>query len=497
MRVIKINQYDNVAVALEDICSGESVLVSDEIIDIVDNVPAGNKIALDDILEGERVIKYGNSIGIAKCNIKSGEMVHCHNLTTGLTGNENCYFGLEAYYADKQDENTHCIEFSGYKRSNDDIGIRNELWIIPTVGCVNDIGRIIAEYANKKRPKNVDGVFCLEHPYGCSQIGEDQENTYKIIRSLCEHGNAGGILVLGLGCENLNLEFLKIQEKTEKNKIVRVLNCQAIEDEMKIGKDIVIKMMENMSKHEKTMLPVSSLKVGVKCGGSDALSGITANPLIGRVSEILDRHGASTLMTEVPEMFGAEHLLARHCCNRETLQKYEIMINKFKNYYINQGFPISENPSPGNKAGGISTLEEKALGCVQKCGKGIIKDVLCYGERIKKQGLNIVEGPGNDLVAVTALVAAGAHIILFSTGRGTPVGSIVPTIKISTNSNLFERKRHWVDFNSGVLIESESMENVAEKLLDLIQKVASGEIHTKNEDNGMRSFSIFKTGVTL
>lgn len=445
------------------------------------NLADGHKYAARDIKKGENIVKYGNPIGHATEDIKKGEHVHSHNVKTNLSG--NLTYTYEPKFYDTPAERGERT-FMGYVRENGDVGIRNDVWIVNTVGCVNKVAEKIAERT---------GAFHFPHPFGCSQLGDDQEITQKILAGMVIHPNAAGVLVLGLGCENNNIDVFKKVLGEYNPSRVKFLNTQDAEDDVEEGVKIVKELQEYAKKFERVPVPVSSLKIGLKCGGSDGYSGITANPLVGRLSDKAIAMGASCVLTEVPEMFGAEHLLMQRCESREVFDKTVALINDFKDYYTRHNQVIYENPSPGNKKGGITTLEEKSLGCVQKGGLSKVVDVLDYGDRLTKNGLSLLNGPGNDIVAITNLMAAGVHIILFTTGRGTPVGSAVPTVKIATNASLAERKKNWIDFDASPTLSGEPL---TDELFEYIIKVAEGE-KTKNEINGYREISIFKDGVTL
>lgn len=445
------------------------------------NLENGHKYALCDIKKGENIIKYGNPIGHATEDIKKGEHVHTHNVKTNLSGNLKYTYERVEFDVPYTDEGR---TFMGYVRENGEVGIRNDVWIVNTVGCVNKVAEKIAA---------ATGAFHFPHPFGCSQLGDDQSITQKILKGMVNHPNAGGVLVLGLGCENNNVALFRSILGEVDGRRVKFLIAQEHEDEVAEGIRLVKELQDYAATFERQPVSVSRLVVGLKCGGSDGYSGITANPLVGRFSDKLIAAGGSCLLTEVPEMFGAEHLLMQRCVSREVFDKTVALINDFKDYYTRHNQVIYENPSPGNKAGGITTLEEKSLGCVQKGGLSPVVDVLDYGDRVKKAGLSLLNGPGNDIVAITNLMAAGAHIILFTTGRGTPVGSAVPTVKIATNRSLAQRKSAWIDFDASPTLEGNSLEN---ELFDYVIRVAEGEM-AKNEINGYREISIFKDGVTL
>ena len=454
-----INKLDNVDINLED----------------------GHKYALRDIKCGENIIKYGNPIGHATCDIKKGEHVHTHNVKTNLSGNleytyEPVFYDIPAESGDRT--------FMGYVRENGDVGIRNEIWIVNTVGCVNKVSQRLAE---------LTGARYFPHPFGCSQLGDDQTVTQKILCGMVNHPNAAGVLVLGLGCENNNIDTFKKVLGEYNPERVKFLNTQDADDDIAAGVALINELKAYAAKFVRTPVPVSKLRLGLKCGGSDGYSGITANPLVGRLSDKLIAMGGSCVLTEVPEMFGAEHLLMQRCESREVFDKTVKLINDFKDYYTRHNQVIYENPSPGNKKGGITTLEEKSLGCVQKGGLSKVVDVLDYGDILTKNGLSLLNGPGNDIVAITNLMAAGVHIILFTTGRGTPVGAPVPTVKIATNHSLAERKQGWIDFDASPCLDGNPL---TDELFEYVVSVAEGK-ETQNEIHDYREISIFKDGVTL
>lgn len=442
----------------------------------------GHKYACRKIRVGEKIIKYGFPIGLATEDIEEGALVHSHNLKTALLGEiEYSYTPSDTFPIQSAKE---IPKIFAYRRRNGQIGIRNELWIVPTVGCVNAIAKKLSEKT---------GAFYFPHPYGCSQLGGDQIRTLQILSGLIKHPNAGGVLVLGLGCENCNIgELKKYLGDYDENRIF-FLNTQSVEDEITEGIRLIHELKRRAEGDKKSLIPISELKIGLKCGGSDGYSGITANPLVGEVTNRLTAMGSCMVLTEVPEMFGAEQILMNRCVSEKVFQKTVHLINSFKQYFINHGQPIGENPSPGNKEGGITTLEEKSLGCVQKGGKAPVTDVLDYGEIAKKPGLTLLNGPGNDMVAVTNLAAAGCHLILFTTGRGTPLGAAVPTIKIASNTVLAKKKKEWIDFDAMQALKDGKAD---EKLFELIIHTANGDL-TKNEGNGYRDIAIFKDGVTL
>ena len=458
-----------------------ALLVINKLDNVGIDLSNGHKYALRDIRAGENVIKYGQPIGHATADIAEGMHIHSHNMKTNLSGKlEYTYQPGEVMNEKRESHRT----FMGYVRENGDVGIRNDIWIVNTVGCVNKIAEKIA---------GITGAKCFPHPFGCSQLGEDQAVTQAILRGMVNHPNAGGVLVLGLGCENNNIEVFKRVLGTWDDRRVKFLNTQDFADEIAEGVRLVKELKAYADTFTRQPVHISKLKVGLKCGGSDGFSGITANPLAGSFCDRLVSFGGSCALTEVPEMFGAEHLLMNRCVDKQTFEKTVALINNFKDYYTRYGQVIYENPSPGNKAGGITTLEEKSLGCVQKGGLSPVVDVLDYGDTLKKSGLSLLNGPGNDIVACTNLMAAGVHVILFTTGRGTPLGTAVPTVKIATNHLLAEKKANWIDFDASPMLSGTEL---TEQLMDYVLRVADGEM-TQNETNGYEEISIFKDGVTL
>ena len=490
---IRINENDNVAVALRPIAAGEVLHIGGSEVTALEEIPQGHKVAIRPIGSGEEVIKYGFRIGFAKEEIKQGAWIHVHNLKTALGDLLEYKYapvGLELPVGEP-------AYFEGYRRAGGKAGVRNEVWIIPTVGCVNSIAQAL-ERRMKTRiaGTSVEDVIAFPHPYGCSQMGDDQENTRKVLADMIHHPNAGAVLVLGLGCENCNIPVLMdyIGEYDEQR--VKFLNCQDISDEMEAAEALLEELIQYASAFSREKINASELIIGMKCGGSDGLSGITANPTVGAFSDLLISKGGTTILTEVPEMFGAETLLMNRCETPELFEQTVELINDFKNYFKRHDQTIYENPSPGNKKGGISTLEDKSLGCTQKSGSALIKGVLAYAEPVKVKGLNLLSAPGNDLVAATALAVSGAHIVLFTTGRGTPFASPVPTVKISSNSKLAGHKENWIDFNAGRMVEDKSKEELAQELFDYVLSVASGK-KVKAEEAGFHDMAIFKQGVTL
>ncbi len=491
---IKINKKDNVVVALQDLKQGMVIDINRKPIELQEDIRAGHKIAIENIKKNKNVIKYGYPIGHAIDDIKPGELVHTHNIKTNLSGMEEYTYNRQLRDLNYKKRN---LTFKGYKRENGKVGIRNELWIVPTVGCVNGIAEmIIKEFKREVNPEGIDDIVVFKHNYGCSQLGKDHNDTRTILADVVNHPNGGGVLVLGLGCENNNIPDFKESLNKYNEKRVKFLIAQEADDEIVEGVKYLKELYENMKKDTREDIDISELVIGLKCGGSDGFSGITANPLLGAFSDFLITQGGTTILTEVPEMFGAENILMHRCIDEKIFEKTVHLINDFKNYFIEHNQPVYENPSPGNKDGGISTLEDKSLGCTQKGGEAPVIDVLQYGETIKNKGLNLLEAPGNDLVATTALGASGSHMVLFSTGRGTPFGSFVPTVKISTNSKLYKQKPHWIDFNAGDIINDTSIEELLEEFIDYIINVASGKL-VNNEKNNFKEIAIFKSGVTL
>lgn len=492
---IKINPADTVVVCLQPKGKGETIEVDGKTITINQDTPAGHKILITDTEEGRDIIKYGYPIGHARQDLKAGDWVNENNLKTNLAGTLEYTYNPVSEELDIKDEKR---TFRGYVRANGEVGIRNEVWIVPTVGCVNGIAERLADELQKETgSEGVDAIYAWHHNYGCSQLSGDHENTRKVLRDIVLHPNAGAVLVLGLGCENNQPElFEQMLGDYDKERIKFLVTQKVDGDEVEAGMEILRELYAKAREDKREDVPVSKLRVGLKCGGSDGFSGITANPLVGEFSDWLVAQGGTSILTEVPEMFGAETILMNRCKTDELFGKTVSMINNFKEYFLSHGEPVGENPSPGNKAGGISTLEDKALGCTQKCGRAPVSGVLEYGDRLETTGLNLLSAPGNDLVAATALASAGCQIVLFTTGRGTPFGTFVPTMKIATNPTLAARKPNWIDFSAGQLIEGRTMKELVPEFIDKILAVASGE-QARNEANGYREIAIFKNGVTL
>lgn len=493
---IRINAADNVAVAIHDVEVGRSFDIDGATITTLSIIPAGHKVALRDMAEGEDVVKYGFPIGHLLADVPQGGLIDHSNLKTNLEGL------LEYSYQPELTEIEPAAvqaTFKGYRRADGRAGIRNELWIIPTVGCVNGVAQGIQKQFEKELSNypGIEKVIAFPHNYGCSQLGGDHENTRKILADMVHHPNAAGVLVVALGCENNQLgAFRELVGEVDETR-VKFMESQKIQgDEVEYGLNLLREIAEVAKDDSREDIPVSELKVGLKCGGSDGFSGITANPLLGRFSDWIVAQGGTTVLTEVPEMFGAETILMSRCQDEATFDRTVHLINDFKAYFMKNDQPVYENPSPGNKAGGISTLEEKSLGCTQKSGNSIVRDVLLYGDRLKNKGLNLLSAPGNDLVASTALAAAGCQIVLFTTGRGTPFGTFVPTAKISTNSTLAANKPLWIDFNAGEIVDGKPVDEVDLAFIDFVLGVASG-VQTNNEKSGYSEIAIFKSGVTL
>ena len=486
---IQIHPVDSVAVALKKTQAGDSFMG----ISPLEEIPQGHKMALREISPGEQIVKYGFPIGHALEKILPGQWVHTHNMKTNLSGEE--VYTYKPEYKELSPKKTE--SFLGYRRKDGKVGIRNEIWIIPAVGCVNDVAKALAKENQDLVSGSVEGLYAFTHPFGCSQTGDDHAQTRKLLAALAKHPNAAAVLVLHLGCENLtHAQFVGELGEYDAERI-HFMTCQQEEDEMDTGRKLLEKCAEFARQFQREPIPVSELVIGMKCGGSDGLSGITANPVVGVFSDLLVSQGGSTVLTEVPEMFGAEGLLMNRCVTEQVFQKAVAMINGFKQYFLRHNEVVYENPSPGNKAGGITTLEEKSCGCVQKGGSAPIVDVIGYGEQVTQKGLNMLYGPGNDLVSATALTAAGAHLILFTTGRGTPFGAPAPTVKIATNTPLAVKKSGWIDFNAGTVADGiQTTQEAGQALFQQVLSVASGK-QTRAEEKGYREISIFKDGVML
>ena len=494
--ILQIDHKDNVAVALRTLLEGQRVMLNDTEYVLKEEILVGHKVALEDIEANQDVIKYGYSIGKAITYIKSGEVVHSHNLKTSLQGPQTYHYHPQL--VDREKQLPEGSVFLGYQREDGQVGIRNEIWIISTVGCCNSIAEILRKKALEAfGDRNIDGIYHFAHPFGCSQMGEDLLNTQKILAGLVKHPNAGGVLVVGLGCENNNIDaFKKIIGLCDESR-VKFLNLQDVDDEVGAGLKLLGELTSYAEQFKRTEASVEKLILGLKCGGSDAFSGITANPIVGEVADRVIDVGGSAILTEVPEMFGAETILMNRAINEDVFKKIVSLINGFKEYFLKHGQVVYDNPSPGNKKGGITTLEEKSLGCVRKGGSNSVVDVVNYGDQTVVSGLNLLNGPGNDMAAITALAAAGAQVILFTTGCGTPLGCPIPTIKVSSNSRLASMKKSWIDFDAGKLLTGESMQILTDELMNCLLEIISGKTLARNEENDDRQIALFKSGVFL
>jgi Altronate dehydratase len=494
---IKLQARDTVAIAVQDLPKSTIVFDQEQPITLLDDIPMGNKIALQDIKAGDNIYRFGNPIGHATQDIRQGELVHVHNLFTNL--NDIIAYNYNPDFSQVAEPGGEVPVFRGYRRKDGQVGIRNEVWILPTAHCANGPATQIAALANQNIPRNqnFDGFFALNHPVGCSQIDRDLDYTQRILTNLVVHPNCAGVLILDNGCEkNCLANFIPLLGDYDQSR-VRILSGQEVEDEIEAGLNLVTELYEHALTFNREELSLSELVVAVNCGGSDTFSGITANALVGNICDRLTGWGGTVIMTEVPEMFGAEHLLMNRAQNKEVFDKIVDMINDYKTYFKRYGQPIYENPAPGNIAGGITTLEEKSLGCTQKGGHAIVTDVLKYGERIKKRGFNLISGPGNDLVGITNQEAAGAVLTIFTTGRGTPAGYIAPLLRLASNSKIAQRKKGWIDYDAGQLLEGKDQQEATQEVLAMMIKVANGEYKPKAEQNGYRQIGMLRDGVTL
>lgn len=494
--VVQVHDTDDVCVALRDIAAGTEVTAGGLRLTLTTDVPKGHKIAVRAIAEGEDVHKYGFVIGKASQAIAPGEHIHSHNMVTTLSGTEDYVYAPVKVKA----ETPAAGSFMGYRRSNGTVGIRNEIWILCTVGCVARTSERLAKQAGERFKGRIDGVYALTHPLGCSQLGDDLSHTRDLLASLAMHPNAGGVLIVGLGCENNQLSAL-IKDIDRPADRLKYFAAQMVDDENETGLEALEELVRVVEKDQREACSLKDLAIGVKCGGSDAFSGLTANPLVGKIADRVAFAGGKAIMTEIPEIFGAERILMARAKNEQVFHEVVDVVNDFKNYFLEHKQPVFENPSPGNKAGGITTLEEKSLGAVQKGGQSPLNEVLRYGQRAHEAGLSLLEAPGNDAVSSTALTAAGAVIVLFTTGRGTPLGFPAPTLKIASNTALAEKKPHWIDFDAGQVLggqasEGNSLDHCADALMDLVLKTASGQ-PSCNEKNDEREIAIWKNGVTL
>ena len=490
---LRIDPRDTVATCLADTAAGDRITVDMATITLINAIPRGHKFALAPIARGDAVIKYGFPIGVATADIAAGAHVHSHNLATALGGGGDYHYAPRS--AAPPAPPVAIRSFAGYRRADGRVGTRNEIWILPTVGCVGNLAARVARIAGARHAGRVDGVHAFKHPFGCSQLGDDLGHTRGLLAALAQHPNAGGVLIVGLGCESNQLGALLDTIPPDRRAAIRTLSAQAVEDDLAAALTLVDELADVAAATIRSDVPLSALTLGVKCGGSDGLSGLTANPLVGRMADAVAGAGGKVILTEIPEIFGAEQMLMDRAVSREVFDRAAELVRDFKQYFIRHGEPVSENPSPGNIAGGITTLEEKSLGAVQKGGQVPLVDVRLYGGEAVLPGLTLLEAPGNDAVSSTALTAAGATMILFTTGRGTPLGFPAPTLKIASNSALAQRKAGWIDFDAGrVLVDG--FDAASDALLDLIAATASGA-PTRAEANEERDIAIWKSGVTL
>jgi altronate hydrolase len=498
-RSLRIAAGDDVAVAVDDLVAGESVRVDGCDITLPETIARGHKFALHALAANTVVHKYGFPIGRTTAAVARGAWLHTHNLATQLSAvdvNAAAVAGRAGVPDSVIPAVAGAQTFLGYRRPDGRVGTRNEIWVLCSVGCVANTARRIAELGAARHAGKVDGIHAYTHVFGCSQLGDDLANTQRVLAALATHANVGGVLLVGLGCESLQLRRLLDEVGTTDPNRIRAFNTQQVDDEIEAGSKALDELVAVAAQDRRTPCPLADLVIGLKCGGSDGFSGISANPLIGRIADRINGAGGRTILSEIPEIFGAEHLLMRNAASAEVAGDIGNLVRRFKQYFVDHGEPVSENPSPGNLAGGITTLEEKSLGAVQKGGAGRVTQVLRYGERTRAPGLALLEAPGNDAVSSTALVAAGATVLLFTTGRGTPLGFPAPTLKIASNTALAQGKPRWIDFDAGSVLDGEPLDVAATRLLDLILRTASGET-ARNERNGERQIALWKTGVTL
>lgn len=383
--------------------------------------------------------------------------------------------------------------FMGYRRANGEAGIRNHLLIIPTVICSNQVCSRIAQL--------VPDTVAIPHQHGCSQIGADKERTFNVLAGTGRNPNVGGVIIVSLGCEVVDpialAEAIKVTGKP-----VEVFDIQSVGGSVKAiqhGTELAKRMRQELDRQEKVEIPLSELKVGVKCGGSDATSGLASNPALGVAADRLIQQGGSIVIGETTEIIGAEHVLAGRCRTPEISEQLYHIVNRFEKEVERMGADMrGGNPSPGNIAGGLTTIEEKSLGCISKCGTAPIEGVIEYAEQIPGQGLYFMDSPGNDIECVSGMAAGGAHIVCFTTGRGTPTGSaVVPVIKITGNKQMYERMTDNMDVDvSDMLTGTLSLEEAGERIWEEIQEVSRGKL-TKAEILGHQEFSINRIGPSL
>lgn len=499
MSAIKLYPQDTVALATSELKKGQTVTVDGETITLLDDIPNAHKIALKDFETGEAVRKYDNIIGYASKPIKKGEWIHSHNEVTGLgKSKEYTYdFNPISIFPGESDKT-----FMGYDRADGGAGIRNHLAIISTVFCANGPLRKLARMAEAKYPatENFDGIIAFDQEFGCSQTGKDLVTTCKIIAGIAKNANFGGVLLVSNGCEMAIPSVLEQYMGDYDKKRIRTLTLQEVEDEFTAGMELIDEIMEEMKDDKRTPININRLHIAMNCGGSDGYSGITANTLLGTLCDTLVKEGAIMNMTEVPEMMGAEHILMNRAADKSIFDDIVKMMYDYDAYFARYGEKAADNPTQGNKAGGLTTLEEKSLGCIQKGGHCAVMEVLEYGERATKNGFVLVSGPGNDLAGVSGQIAAGAVLTIFTTGRGTPCGFAGPTFRLASNTALATRKSNWIDYDAGRLLTAKTPEEVEalnKELYDAIMATVNGQYRTRTEENGYYILGALKDGVTL
>lgn len=485
--LLRLHPKDNVALALRPLPSGARVSVEGISLFTRDPIPYGHKVALVSIPKGGRIIKYGYPIGRAVRSISPGEHVHVHNTESGRAHGDTArpVIREESSLIPRFPQDT----FLGFRRQDGRVGVRNHVLVMASVHCVNGgVERIGRE---------VPGVVALPHIYGCSQLGEDLAQTRRVLEGYVSHPNVGATLIVGLGCEALPTREL-VDGLRDRGYRVELLLLQEIGGSraaVRKGKELAAELLGEVGKLRPEPVPLSELVVGVECGGSDAWSGVTANPAVGAIADALVAHGGTVILSEVTEFIGAEHILAARAISPEVGKAILRAVARREGVAVEMGVDLrGAQPSPGNMEGGLTTIEEKSLGAIVKGGTTPVREFLGYGERPSARGLVVMDTSGNDLESVTGMVAGGAQVVLFTTGRGTPVGNpIVPVIKISSNTPLYERMRDDLDFDAGSILRGEPPTSVAARLAALLLEVAGGR-PTQAEVWGHREFAIEPRG---
>ncbi len=501
---IRLNGRDNVIVLTKAFAAGTAPVGSG--VPLSRLVPSGHKIAVTDIALGEPVLKFGQIIGYASQPIAKGEQVHTHNCAMGAH-DQNYRIGDDFQAIDYVAEASRRT-FDGYRRSDGRAGTRNFIALCATVNCSATVVRHIADHFNRSGAlddyPNVDGVIALAHGTGCGMAssGEGYEALQRVLWGHATHPNVGAAIFIGLGCEVMQIGRMKAMFGSSGEERFHGLTIQETGGTRKTiaaGIEAIKKLLPAVNDIKRVPIPVSELVVGLQCGGSDGFSGITANPALGAATDILVKQGGTALLSETPEIYGAEQLLVRRAASQEVGEKLIARIRWWENYTAVNGGSMDNNPSPGNKAGGLTTILEKSLGAAAKGGTLALSGVLLYAEQVKERGFVFMDSPGYDPVSATGQIASGAQLVVFTTGRGSAFGSKpAPTIKLATNSAMYKMLDEDMDINCGDIIDGVSIEAKGEEIFEKMIEIASGR-QSKSEALGLgdNEFVPWQIGATM